>query len=133
MLERHVFNVFAAYEGVGEELLFLVRTADVVRRTNTGVGFYTDFTVDRSHPPLLLRHRVICTSATTNVLAQSKVLPMVFNLFFDESGYPEQLEGVHFGFIVVSGGWVEESVNLREGDLAALLPLPDGDPPEERQ
>lgn len=127
ILEQHVFDIFARYDGDDGKLLALLKTAAVKERTNTGVGFFTDFEVDRSRPPMESRDRMIPLADAIHVLAQSKSLPMSFILFLDGDRYPVSLEGVHMGLVVVAGEAVEESVDLRLGDLADLLPLREGD------
>lgn len=131
-LERHVFNALAASKAGGDKLLLLLGTAEVLKRTNTGVGFYTEFVVDQSLPPMDWVDRVVSTDDPLNILAQSKIVPMVFNLFLDAMRYPNILEGVHLGVVLVSGRPTDDSVDLRRDDLAALLPVPGDDPSVER-
>jgi hypothetical protein len=74
---------------VCEALQAQLATATVIRRRNSGAGFFTDLAVDRSTPPMRGTESVL-----GNVMASIEGFkqPMLL-LLFTREGYADMLEG----------------------------------------
>lgn len=94
-LERAMLEAFRQPEAKApSELLALLATASVRNRDNTGYGFYTEFDVDRTLPPLDLHPMVDGPVAHLVGLGDDNIMASILWL---EDGYPKTLEGYQYG------------------------------------
>lgn len=89
-LERWVLQRIASeYPSIAEDLLGQFQAATLISRRNSGVGFFTNFSVDRERARPVASERVI-----GNLWVQVEAMrqPMTFLLFM-EDGFACMLEG----------------------------------------
>lgn len=102
--------IYASYPTVAAPLQQLLDTAQLTDRDNTGYGFYTNFDVDRTLPPIEGRMWI---SVGLYIRVKTVTIPMSFILWYDSDGYPTCLEGWQ-------AGDEEVLVDLKQYDLASL-------------
>jgi hypothetical protein len=94
LLEETVLRaIFETYPVDSAALHTQLSTAKVLRRENTGAGFYTDITVDRTSSPAIGSERL---RAGPTVRVKGLDHGMGFILWLRE-GYAHQLEGYSYG------------------------------------
>ena len=125
-LEWQVFAALgASHPQLAEPLQRVLATARVTKRRNTGVGFYTDFAIDRSRPlpTFVLPPKYPngpLDGADFDVRLRDKVLLMGFLLWFGPGLVPDQLEGFQYYMVDDGHGASGNPIDFADDDLAAL-------------